>query len=226
MNIKPVAPKSGFRALAAGLYVLVIKNLLENRLEAKSECPWIDQTKEIKVQLEHEKGSVIHTFHQAGFVSQADYAKDGILFGQAVPKVCEFLSSVNSENKEELYLCKKDKQGNWNRIPHTVSFVSYKGKNVVMDDSKIDALIENGEDIEILKESKSRIAQRMFNEFAFLCDVQPSAEGEEITFEDFKDLTIGARVETKPYGDGKEYSFIKRFSTAEAMEFELAKETI
>jgi len=227
MKISPVAPQSRFRALVAGLYVLTIKNLIEVLLEPKSSCPWVDKTKEISVTLEHPTGSVILKFHESGYVSEADYAKDGIMFGVSIPNGCEFMSSDNTADKKENYLCRKDAKGNWMRIPHTISVVSIKGKNVTMDDKKINAMIERGEDVEIVKESKSRISQRMFNEFAFNCNVQPSAEDEEITFEDFKDLTIGAKIETSEYGnEGKTYSFVKSFCTTEAMELQLAKEDI
>lgn len=225
MKIKPVAPKAGFKALIEGLYILLIKSCSTVTLVPKSVVPWTDATVEHKITLEdmNGSGSVIHQFHEDGYISAADYEPKGILHGQQIPKGCEFLSSDNSAGNEEQYLCRKV-DGEWQRIKHDVSRVSIAGKESVMKDDKIDAMLDNGEDITIVTESKSRIAKRMFNEFAFLSGLRAEDFDREITFEDFAGLAIGAKVGVKTYGaDDKEFSFVKKFYSAEAMEAELAK---
>lgn len=221
--IKPVAPKARFKALVAGIYVLVIKSLSTSTLERKNTVvPWTDATTEHKVTLECSEGAVVHQFHEAGYVSKDDYEKDGIFEGRAVPKDCEFLSSENNAGNEENYLCQKLKDGTWKRIAHNASKVSIDGKVSIMLDAEIDKLINNGVDVTFVKESKSRVSQRMFNEFAYLTGVQPKTPGAEITFSDFEGLQIGAKIETKPSGEN-DYSFVKYFMSVEDAEAKVAK---
>lgn len=205
-------PTFSGKTLTPGFYVGTIKAITEVLLEKTKE--WSDQTKQIQVIVATAEGSIKHWFHDAGFISQSDYDKDGLLHGQQIPAGWSFKST---EGFNEGYLVNDTTK---QRKKHNVSKVVIDGTERIMTDSKIDEEIAKGKEVTFIKESKCRTAQRILGEFAYNAGAR-----DEVDFVDLIGNSVGFKVaetgRTNKSGDA--ICEVKYFTTAESMEEKLAE---
>lgn len=199
---------------------MLVKSIKEIRLE--TEKAWKDLTIQYEVELTCAAGNIKHWFNTKGYVNESDYQEPtdkntGLLYGTQQPKGHSFMST---DGYSERYLV-NNKTGQ--RVIHNFSKVVVNGKTSVMTDDKIDALIDAGTEVEILVESKTRTAQRMFVEFALDCGVTP---GEEFSFEDITGAEVGVMVRENLSGrttkSGKIATEVHYFMDKEKCEAQLA----
>jgi len=229
MKLKSIKSSFGGKTLTKGTYVCVIKSIAKSDLdpENKKERPWVDQTEQIVAVFEDNdgEGTIKHWFNETCFINKKDYSKVcnakgdvGMFYGQEIPKGTEFASTEG--HSEEYLMNSKTKK----RLRHTLSLVNIGGKEKLMQDSDIDSALELGKEITIVRESKSRTAERIFGEFIANCGIE---EGEEIS--DLSELAgreVGVEVrniEGRLSEKGNPITEVHYFCTAEKAEAKLAK---
>jgi hypothetical protein len=162
------AKRARISVLKAGYHVATLVKM--HLINLPTEKSWADPTRQVEFVFENTEGTIKHWCNLDGFVNKTDLEEGGLYFtGKGIPAGFELRST---EGYDESYLV-NSKTGK--RVLHTRNLLIVKGKETVVEDKAIDAMITKGDNVEFAQranakgklvdcESKCRKANRMFAE--------------------------------------------------------------